>query len=146
MFGTDLNAAYMPEPELHTQPPMDIKVPNKEEIVYDPNIQQPQILDQSHQIYELQQELNKQKQLNINMKSDVESLYDKFLSKKKEVFKLVNISLAILLAISFHFVLSDLVKSYIMNNDMSSNKELLTKFAYPMSVFMLLWSFKVFNK
>lgn len=94
-------------------------------------------------IKELQQELEKQRSLN---KRDSEPLYDRFISKKKDVMKLLNIALTVLLAISLHYVLSDLLKSYLQNNDFSTNKETMIKVLYPASVLLVLWSFKVFNK
>lgn len=101
----------------------------------------------SNTIKELQLELLKQKQQSIGAQgANQEPLYDRYLSKKKDVFKLLNIALTVLFAISMHFVLGDLIKSYLRNNDFSYNKETVIKFAYPMSVLVLLWSMKVFNK
>ena len=77
---------------------------------------------------------------------DAASIYDRFLSKKKDVMKLLAISLTVLLAISTNFVMCDLIKKYLMNNDFSDNKETIIKTMYPLSTFILLWSTKVFNK
>ena len=92
---------------------------------------------------ELQHELEKQRSMN---KRDSEPLYERFISKKKDVMKLLNIALTVLLAISLHYVLGDLLKSYLQNNDFSTNKETMIKLLYPASVLLVLWSFKVFNK
>lgn len=94
-------------------------------------------------IKELQHELEKQRSMN---KRDSEPLYERFISKKKDVMKLLNIALTVLLAISLHYVLGDLLKSYLQNNDFSTNKETMIKLLYPASVLLVLWSFKVFNK
>jgi hypothetical protein len=102
--------------------------------------------DTKQQINELQYQLKRQKELNALMQKDVASIYDRFASKKKDVLKLVNVSLTVLLAISIHFVMSDLIKGYIMNNDFSSNKETLIKCSYPIAIFILMWSMKVFNR
>lgn len=106
-----------------------------------------QQLKNSNKIKELQLELLKQKQ-NVAPVNDPnhEPLYDRYISKKKDVFKLLNIAFTVLFAISLHFVLGDLIKSYLRNNDYSYNKETMIKFAYPLSVLLVLWSMKVFNK
>lgn len=152
MFGTELDTAYfnttqqtqqvmdnMPhiiktEPETqHQEPP---KFDNQMPIV-------PVFQQNDNIIKELQNELEKQKTMN---KRESEPLYDRFVSKKKDVMKLLNIALTVLLAISLHFVFSDLLKAYLQNNDFSNNKETLIKLLYPASVLLILWSFKVFNK
>lgn len=100
----------------------------------------------SNKIKELQLELLKQKQQDVLVPVTTEPLYDRYLSKKKDVFKLMSIALTVLFAISLHFVMGDLIKSYLRNNDFSYNKEMLLKFSYPMTVLLMLWSLKVFNK
>ena len=40
----------------------------------------------------------------------------------------------------------NLIKTYLNNNDFSSNKETFIKLLYPFGVLLVLWSFKVFNK
>jgi len=153
MFGTELDTAYF-----NTQPtkmnhndnlPHIIKPEEADTVTEPPKYEQPipivPIFQQNDNVIkELQMELEKQK--NLNKKEYSEPLYDRFISKKKDVMKLFNIALTVLLAISLHFVLSDLIKSYLQNNDFTYNKEILIKFMYPFSVLMVLWSFKVFNK
>tara|TARA_Y100000389_G_scaffold146129_1_gene144764 strand:+ start:2594 stop:3055 length:462 start_codon:yes stop_codon:yes gene_type:complete len=153
MFGTELDTAYF-----NTQPtkmnhndtlPHIIKQEETETINEPPRYEQqipivPIFQQNDNVIKELQSELEKQK--NLNKKEYSEPLYDRFISKKKDVMKLFNIALTVLLAISLHFVISDLIKSYLQNNDFTYNKEIYIKFMYPLSVLMVLWSFKVFNK
>ena len=82
----------------------------------------------------------------MKMNQDVHTIYDRFVSKKKDVMKLLSFSFTILLAISLHFVISDLIKNYLINNDFSANKEQFIRISYPLLVFGLMWSLKVFNK
>ena len=117
-------------------------------IVYDQNMflndmQQDSTIDQ---ISILKKELQKQKDLQMKMNYENESTIDRYLSKKKDVFKLLNLSLTILLGISLHFVVTDYIRDYIKNTDLSDNKELLIKIAYPLTIFFILWTLKVFNK
>ena len=100
--------------------------------------------DQESRIQQLEKELTVSKAMNET--HVVDSLYDRFLSKKKDVFKLLAISLTILLAMSTHFVMLDLVRNYLNNNDFSRGRETLIRMAYPLGVLFTLWSLKVFNK
>ena len=106
-------------------------------------------LNMQEQLAMLQHELAKQKELAKNSQStnkESESIIDRFVSKKKEVFKLVVMSLTILLAMSIHYVMNDLLKNYLINNELSENQEFMTKLAYPLTVLLVIWAFKVFNK
>lgn len=160
MFGTDLDSAYMdggsgggmstpivqldpsqkrsiPPMEKHTDPPTD-------ELIYT-NIAPPSMMnDQESRIRQLEKELTASKAMNETRV--VDSLYDRFLSKKKDVFKLLAISLTILLAMSTHFVMLDLLRNYLNNNDFPRGRETLIRMAYPVGVLFSLWSLKVFNK
>jgi len=101
------------------------------------------------QLAVLQHELAKQKELakmSQTKNKESESIIDRFVSKKKEVFKLVVMSLTILLAMSIHYVMNDLLKNYLINNELSENQEFMTKLAYPITVLLAIWAFKVFNK
>ena len=104
-------------------------------------------MNMSQQLAVLKDELHKQKEINKMSRRDMQdSLIDRFVSKKKEVFKLVTMSMTILLAISIHFVLNDLIRNYIVNNNLSDNQELFTKIAYPLTILLVIWMFKVFNR
>lgn len=156
MFGTDLFQAYeqgdtnKPHNMVHADPPnqeIEMNLPAvqqlpKEDTIYETNQfykdQQMQI-----QLHQLQEELKIQKQ---QKHSNESSIIDRFVNKKKEVLKLVSISLTILLAFSLHYLVNDLMKAYFMNNVLTSTQELTTKVAYPISVLLLLWTIKVFNK
>lgn len=153
MFGTELDTAYFnaqPTNMNHNDKLPHIIKPEETDTINEPSIYEqpipivPIFQQNDNVIKELQMELEKQK--NLNKKEYSEPLFDRFISKKKDVMKLFNIALTVLLAISLHFVLSDLIKSYLQNNDFTYNKEILIKFMYPFSVLMVLWSFKVFNK
>lgn len=160
MFGgTELETAYAGGGEVRLenfesqrmQKEPDTMVPDIKSPSYNPTIpidpiHISQTDDTKQQINELQHQLKRQKELNIIMQKDVASIYDRFASKKKDVLKLLNVSLTVLLAISINYVMSDLIKGYIMNNDFSSNKETLIKFSYPLVIFLLMWSLKVFNR
>lgn len=176
MFGTDLHQAYDPgmnsephniihmnssdmsreveqkqalmqqptAPTQHTQP-AHTQPMHHDEPVYETNnfFKDSQMYDQLGQ---LQEELRMQKQKLQASKSNDVNIIDRFVSKKKEVFKLVIISLTILLAFSMHFVVNDMLKSYLMNTILTPTQEMLTKLSYPITVLLLIWTIKVFNK
>ena len=161
MFGTELETAYFntgvqnqstemippvikqDEHSNHNVRQEDPK--NHQQHTYEPIMSQPPIFQQNDAVIkELQYELEKQKFL--NKKDGGEPLIERYLSKKKDVMKLINISLSVLFAISLHFVFGDLIKEFLTNNDFTNNKEILIKCMYPVSVLLILWTLKVFNK
>lgn len=73
-------------------------------------------------------------------------IFERYASKRRDVVKLLVMALTVLLALSAHHAISDLLRTYINNNDVTRNKETLLRFGYPTVVFLLLWSLKVFNK
>ena len=79
-------------------------------------------------------------------KKDGESLYEKYLSKKRDVFKLLIWSLTILLAMSTHSVVSDLIRNYLNVHDFSRDREVAIRTIYPLFVLACLWTLKVFNR
>lgn len=113
---------------------------------------QQNIMDDIHtenamqQIDYLKNELNKQKQLQYKMNVEQSTFMDKFLDKKKDVIKLFNLSLTILLGMSMHYVIVDWLKDYIRLNTFSDNKEFFIKLAYPVTILMFIWVSKVINK
>jgi hypothetical protein len=152
MFGTELDTAYYnptPSPqkpvvEYTPEIPRENPICPPDKVMMYPQIPNEPIFQKNEErIKELQLELEKQK---TAVKKDTEPIYDRFVSKKKDVLKLINISITILLAISIHYVLSDLLKNYLQINDFTHNKETFIKLLYPSSVLLVLWSLKVFNK
>lgn len=133
------------------QPPVyDPVVPVSESQLSDPMLQELQLelLRQSNNALNntTKQQASATPNTNTSVPPNSESIIDRYASKKKDVFKLINISFSVLLAISIHFVVVDIVKTYIRNNDFTYNKETYIKCMYPISVLLIMWSFKVFNK
>jgi hypothetical protein len=163
MFGTELDTAYLntnvqnqpskmippiikqEEPSNNTHQEDTHSHHQPQQNTYEPIMSQPPIFQQNDAVIkELQYELEKQKY--INKRDGGEPLIERYLSKKKDVMKLINISLSVLFAISIHFVFGDLIKEYLTNNDFTNNKEIFIKCMYPVSVLLILWTLKVFNK
>ena len=169
LLGTDYQSAYMSDEHLHmTQSDNQPHIIQQQQ---QQQQQQPTTEDkhvnesQKNEIYEqtnffnglnndntidqisyLKNELQKQKQIQMKLNYENESIIDRFLSKKKDVIKLINLALTILLGVSIHYVVVDYIKDYLKNNDLSDNKEFFIKIAYPITVCFIIWTSKVFNK
>ena len=148
MNENSTNSAIPPPSMPPNHPDINMQSNNKNNQFYDSaNIYNE--LNMQEQLAILQHELAKQKELtkfSQNVNKDSETIIDRFVSKKKEVMKLIVMSLTILLAISMHYLLSDLLKNYLINNELSENQEFMTKLAYPITILLIIWTFKVFNK
>lgn len=119
------------------QPSISIQEP-----IYDPTTtykeahMQQQLANLQAQLYSQEKQKNK---------NDT-SVFDRFVSKKKDVLKLITMSLTVLLGISLHYVVTDLIRNYLANNDFTANQEFTTRLSYPLTVIMLIWTLKVFNR
>ena len=90
-------------------------------------------------------ELKKQQKLTANMQQQ-SSYLDKLFAKKKDVLKIVQFSLIIVLAMSIHFIIDHYLKYYIKNNDLTFERELIIRLIYPLSIIFIIWNFKTFLK
>jgi hypothetical protein len=64
--------------------------------------------------------------------------------RRREVVKLVVISLVVLLAISSHSTVWHYLREYLDNADLTTAQELMLRLAYPLAVFVVLWHTKAF--
>lgn len=71
------------------------------------------------------------------------SFFDAMWAKRRELLKLLSMSLLIVIALSFHSVMEHVIKSYITENDLTSRNEVLLRFAYPLAMILLVWFIKV---
>jgi hypothetical protein len=106
---------------------------------------QGQPLTQEQKIALLLNELRKQQQLTSNMKQQ-SSYLDKLFSKKKDLLKIIQLALIVVLALSLHFIIDHYVKNYIESHDLSFERELIIRLLYPVSLVFILWNMKVFVK
>ena len=71
-----------------------------------------------------------------------DNFWDKLVSKKWEVIKLIVLSLVVLLGISMDKVVSHYVNIYIGKAFMSETHEFLVRLSYPIMVIIVLWLIK----
>lgn len=90
-------------------------------------------------------ELKKQQKLTANMQQQ-SGYIDKLFSKKKDLLRVLQFSLIIVLALSLHFIVDHYMKYYIKNNDFSFERELILRVLYPVGVLFILWNMKAFLK
>jgi hypothetical protein len=102
-----------------------------------------QPLTQDQKIAVLLTELRKQQQLTSNMKQQ-SSYLDKLFSKKKDLLRIIQLSLVVVLALSLHFIIDHYLKHYIESNDLTFERELIIRLLYPISLVFILWNMKVF--
>lgn len=90
-------------------------------------------------------ELKKQQKLTADMQQQSGYL-DKLFAKKKDLLRVIQFSLIIVLALSLHFIIDHYMKFYIKNNDLSFERELILRVLYPVAVIFMLWNMKTFLK
>lgn len=113
------------------------------------------INDSMYKKYQTNQMMpNNQMQLNQNVQptntvkntvQEVEyenTFWNRFISKKYEVFKLFLFSLVVVLAIGTDKVFSHYLNKYINENILTNVQELIIRIAYPILIILLLWIFK----
>jgi hypothetical protein len=101
--------------------------------------------DQEQKLMSILTEIKKQKGT-VQSSQEPQSYIDKLFSKRKELWKAMQISFIILLAISIHFVIDHYLKLYINNTDLSFEREMFIRMLYPLAILFILWNLKTFIK
>lgn len=161
-FGSDLYSAFTPlndnspqnNLDIQQQNNLDIHQQNKQYTENDkdlgdpiPEINDNKQIIQEQKLLSILNDIKKQKQ-NIKKETDNNNIsyLDKLFSKKKELLKLLQFSLIILLALSVHAIIDYYLKEYISNNDFTNERLILIRLLYPISIIFILWNLKVFVK
>ena len=76
------------------------------------------------------------------IQKQIDSIIDKFIKRKKDMVKLLCLSLIILLALSMNDIIKVYLNKYILGNELTQNKEFYTRVGVPLCVFLVLWTFK----
>ena len=72
--------------------------------------------------------------------------FEKLFAKKKELYKVLQLSLIITLGLSLHFLIDHYLVKYLAENEMSFERQLLLRALYPAAVLFTLWNLRVFVK
>ena len=76
---------------------------------------------------------------------DSSSLWDSLWARKRDVLKLLFLSLTILAAISTHSVVSTYLTRWIDDADWTPRIEAIVRVAYPVTVVLVLWLLKALS-
>ena len=151
---TDLNQAYgslidvdeFPHPI--PPPPVINNTPSQVEMkpLYSPSI--PNTIPQSMMPQSMPppSAMNQQPYKQQRNNDDNNSYFDKLFSKKRDLWKAIQLALIIALAMSIHFIIDHYLKKYFTNNDLSFERELLIRMLYPIGIIFIIWNLKVFSK
>lgn len=74
------------------------------------------------------------------------SYFDKLFGKKKEMYKILQLSLMITLGLSVHFLIDHYLQKYLAEHDMSFERQLILRLMYPVAVLFIVWNLRVFVK
>ena len=96
--------------------------------------------------YDSEQRLLKVIQDLKQTKEQPQSYVDKLFSKKKDLFKVIQLALIVALGLAIHHVIKHYLKCYIKDNDFSSERQFFLRLLYPLALLFVLWNLKVFLK
>lgn len=102
--------------------------------------------EQEQKILYAVNELKKRKEQYVQQTSNNNSYIEKLFSKKKEIVRLFQFALIIVLGLSIHFIIKHYLKIYIADHDFSQERQLFIRVLYPVAILFVLWNLKVFVK
>lgn len=167
LSGSDLNYAYVrelepkaaaklqeasspPPPLPSSQPPPPPPQPQPERIpipapVGAPTGMESSLLTSDEKLYLLSSELKRQRDL-LHQQQSQPGYFDKLWNKKKDVMRLLMITLIFMLALSLHWLTKHYLKAHLEASLLTPTKEFLLRAAYPVLILFALWNLRVFNK
>jgi hypothetical protein len=157
--GTDLYAAFQPlggnnnqdsyttlynknadeSPNQKDEPPESAPPPPQQ-----PNMYEAKQFDTEQRLNNILNEIKKKK--NEQQDNNQPSYLDKLFGKKKEILKILQLSLIITLGLSLHFLIDHYLTNYLQENDLSFERKLILRLLYPVALLFILWNLKVFIK
>lgn len=104
--------------------------------------------DQEQRLVKAINQLKKQKQESFVQQQyqGQPSYFDKLFGKKKEVGKVLQLSLIIVLGLSIYYLIDHYLSQYISEHDLSFERQLFIRLLYPLSILFILWNLRVFIK
>jgi hypothetical protein len=143
--GTDLSSAFQPLSGLSSSVAAAAEVPQRPESP-PPAAAPPKMMQQTPYDYDSEQRLLKVIQDLKQTKEQPQSYVDKLFSKKKDLFKVIQLALIVALGLAIHFVIKHYLKCYIKDNDFSCERQFFLRLLYPLAILFVLWNLKVFLK
>lgn len=105
-------------------------------------------IEQEQKFMTILQELKRRKEdvAMVNPNGDSLSYFDKLSNKKRDLARLIQFALIIVLGLSIHYMINHYMSAYIANNDMSPERQFFLRLLYPVAIIFILWNLKVFVK
>lgn len=125
-------------------PQQQMNDPHMTGVMYDASLFNKQY-EQEQRIMHALNELKKRKEDVVTVSSQP-SYVDKLMAKKKELGRILQFALIIMLGLSLHYIVDHYLKNYISEHDLSPERQLFLRLLYPFAVLFLLWNLKVFVK
>ena len=101
--------------------------------------------EQEQKLMNILTEIKKQKG-QATVPESQQSYIEKLFAKKKDIIKILQLSLIIVLALSIHMIIKHYLKDYLSNSDLSFERDMFVRLLYPLAIVFLLWNFKTFVK
>ena len=67
------------------------------------------------------------------------SFFDIMWSRRRDILKLVILSMLVVFAVSLHDAINHVLKKYILENDVTEKSETMLRFAYPLVILLFIW-------
>lgn len=115
------------QPQMQMQPQQQMQIQPMNNNNYYMNQSQPQII--------------KKQQMQQNRNPEY-SFWDRMALSRNDVFKLVLLSLVIVLGISIEKIGNHYINQYLSDNILSSIQEFIVRISYPIIIFIFLWIIK----
>ena len=115
------------QPQMQIQPQQQMQIQPMNNNNYYMNQSQPQII--------------KKQQMQQNRNPEY-SFWDRMALSRNDVFKLVLLSLVIVLGISIEKIGNHYINQYLSDNILSSIQEFIVRISYPIIIFIFLWIIK----
>lgn len=104
-----------------------------------------------NETYDIQREkilYPRQNNMFINQKPEIiykqeESYISKLISKKKDLLKIIQLSLIITLGLSIYYFVSYYVDLYINTNDFSADRQFIIRILFPISLIIIIWNMRL---
>lgn len=101
--------------------------------------------DLKAQMNTLRKEIQQQRNINkLEYKDNYErnSLYDRFMKRKADVYRFVCLSMIIVFALASHELASKTLSEYISSINVTPNRAFAMQVSYPVVVLLIYWTFK----
>jgi hypothetical protein len=123
--------------------------PSRAQPQYDANIFNRQFEQEQRYVRQQQQQQQQQQVPAYYMQQafpQEPSYLEKMANKKKEVLKFLQSAMIIVFALALHVVIDFVLKHYLQMYDLSYEKELLIRVAYPLGILFIAWNIITYLK